>query len=79
VVTLEDGYACVALDNLTGGLYNEEADEVRAYGDTWSKLAATALSFEDSAALLREIAEDHRRQVGEPRPRPRGVAEEPSV
>jgi Domain of unknown function (DUF5753) len=77
--TLEDGYGCVALDNLTGGLYIEETNEVRAYGDTWSKLAATALSFENSAALLREIAEDHRRQVGEPRPRPRDLAEEPGV
>lgn len=48
-LTLNEGYSYVALDNLIGGLYIEDEAEVRAYADTWSKLAAVALPFEHSA------------------------------
>jgi transcriptional regulator with XRE-family HTH domain len=74
--TLDDGCSYVALDNLTGGLYIEDEAEVRAYADTWSKLAAVALSFEHSAELLRTIAGEHRSNAREPRPRPLRMAEE---
>jgi transcriptional regulator with XRE-family HTH domain len=75
--TLDDGSGYAALDNLIGGLYIEDEAEVRAYGDTWSKLAATALSFEHSAELLSTIAAEHRSRAHDSRSRPLRVAEEP--
>lgn len=76
--TLADGYECAAVDNLTGGLYIEGDSEVRGYRDTWAKLAAVALSFDDSADLLSDLADDHRRQIREPG-RQRRVAESEGV
>lgn len=76
VFELPDGYRCVAIDNLYGGLYIENEWEVREYQDTWSRLAAAALSFEQSAERLATIASEHRRRTGESRPRPLRVAKE---
>lgn len=78
VFELPDGYRCVAVDNLSGGLYIEDEREVRTYEDTWSRLAAAALSFEQSAERLAKIASEHRRRTGEARPRPLRVAKEHS-
>lgn len=55
---------------LIGGLYIEDEAEVRAYGDIWSKLAATALSFEHSAELLSTIAAEHKSRAHDSRSRP---------
>ncbi|WP_165777466.1 helix-turn-helix domain-containing protein [Amycolatopsis antarctica] len=68
--TLDDGYKCVACDNLTGGLYIDDENEVQSYSDTWAKLAARALPFDESAERLSAIAEEHRRRTREPGPRP---------
>lgn len=74
--TLADGYTCVVLDNLIGSIYVEDETEVRTYRETWSKLAATALSFKESAKLLAAIAAEHRSSPHEPRSHPLRVAEE---
>ncbi|MEC3978792.1 helix-turn-helix domain-containing protein [Amycolatopsis sp. H20-H5] len=68
IFTLADGYSCVALENLTGGIYVEDAAEVRVYREAWSKLAAMALSFERSAELLTALVAEHRSAPREPRP-----------
>jgi hypothetical protein len=68
IFTLADGYGCVALDNLTGSLYVDDETEVRVYRDAWSKLAATALSFKESAKLLAAMAAEYRSCPREPRP-----------
>jgi transcriptional regulator with XRE-family HTH domain len=68
VFTLADGYCCVALENLAGGLYIEDAAEVRIYREAWSKLAAIALSFERSAALMATLAAEHRSSPHDSRP-----------
>lgn len=76
VFELPDGYRCVAVDYLGGALYIEDEWEVREYQDAWSRLAAVALSFEQSAERLAAIASEHRRRTGESRPRPLRVAKE---
>lgn len=56
---LDDGLGVVALDSLTGGLYVEDETEVRAYEDTWSKLAAMALPFSHSIELMQSLSRDY--------------------
>lgn len=76
VFELPDGYRCVAIDNLYGGIYIENEWEVREYQDAWSRIAAAALSFDQTAERLAAIASEHRRRTGESRPRPLRVAKE---
>ncbi|TCB90759.1 XRE family transcriptional regulator [Micromonospora zingiberis] len=46
-------------ESLTGALYLDRLDEVRAYAEGWNQLSATALDSEESQALLRRIKERH--------------------
>ncbi len=46
-------------ESLSGALYLDRLDEVRAYAEVWNQLSATALNSEESHALLRRIKERH--------------------
>ncbi|MFG2059882.1 helix-turn-helix domain-containing protein [Micromonospora sp. NPDC048871] len=46
-------------ESLSGALYLDRLDEVRAYAEVWNQLSATALSSEESRALLRRVKERH--------------------
>ncbi|WP_092375394.1 DUF5753 domain-containing protein [Micromonospora phaseoli] len=46
-------------ESLSGALYLDRLDEVRAYAEVWNQLSAAALSSEESRTLLRRIMERH--------------------
>ncbi|MBX7268288.1 helix-turn-helix domain-containing protein [Micromonospora sp. Llam7] len=46
-------------ESLSGALYLDRRDEVRAYAEVWNQLSAAALSTEESRTLLRRIMERH--------------------
>jgi transcriptional regulator with XRE-family HTH domain len=48
----------VYLEDLTSTLYLEDADEIDTYNRLFNHLRATALSFEESAALITSVAKD---------------------
>jgi hypothetical protein len=48
----------VYLEDLTSALYVEDVDEVDRYNMFFNHLRATALSFEDSAALIKSVIKD---------------------
>jgi hypothetical protein len=48
----------VYLEDLTSALYLEDVDEVDRYNVFFNHLRATALSFEDSAALVISALKD---------------------
>jgi hypothetical protein len=43
-------------DNLTGALYLDKPDEVRAYDEVWASIVAASLSEDDSRKLINELA-----------------------
>ncbi|MGV9212586.1 helix-turn-helix domain-containing protein [Micromonospora sp. RB23] len=46
-------------EGLSGALYLDRLEEVKAYGEVWNMLTARALSADDSCRLMREIKERH--------------------
>jgi hypothetical protein len=48
----------VYLEDLTSAFYLEDTDEVDRYNVFFSHLRATALSFDDSAALIISVLKD---------------------
>jgi transcriptional regulator with XRE-family HTH domain len=46
----------VNVENATGALFLEEPDELRVYEELWSQLQASALSADDSQALLKSTS-----------------------
>ncbi|TNH22432.1 helix-turn-helix domain-containing protein [Micromonospora orduensis] len=46
-------------EGLSGALYLDRLEEVRAYAEVWNTLTTRALSAEDSCRLMREIKERH--------------------
>ncbi|MEU6023183.1 helix-turn-helix transcriptional regulator [Micromonospora sp. NPDC047134] len=46
-------------ESLSGALYLDRPDEVRAYAEVWNQLSATALNSEESRSLLRRVKEKH--------------------
>ncbi|MGC5030780.1 helix-turn-helix domain-containing protein [Micromonospora sp. DT229] len=46
-------------ESLSGALYLDRLDEVRAYAEVWNQLSATALNSEESRTLLRRVKERH--------------------
>ncbi|MET8259023.1 helix-turn-helix transcriptional regulator [Micromonospora sp. NPDC005205] len=46
-------------EGLSGALYLDRLDEVRAYAEVWNTLKEQALSLEDSCKLMQEIKERH--------------------
>ena len=48
----------VYLEDLTSSLYLEDVDEIDRYNVVFNHLRATALSFEDSAALITSVAKE---------------------
>ncbi|MFJ6199949.1 Scr1 family TA system antitoxin-like transcriptional regulator, partial [Micromonospora sp. NPDC092111] len=60
-------------EGLSGALYLDRVEEVRAYAGVWSTLTAQALSVQESRALMQEIKERHhdrihRRDLAEEQP-----------
>ncbi|MEH1016602.1 helix-turn-helix transcriptional regulator [Micromonospora sp. CPCC 206060] len=47
-------------ESLTGALYLDRVEEVRAYAETWNALTVNALNEDDSRKLLETIKEEHR-------------------
>ncbi|WP_328610479.1 helix-turn-helix domain-containing protein [Amycolatopsis sp. NBC_00345] len=58
--TLTDGLGVIARDDITGGYYIENEEEVQAYNRAWSELIAAALPFGDSIERLRRRSMEHR-------------------
>ncbi|MEU7619584.1 helix-turn-helix transcriptional regulator [Micromonospora rifamycinica] len=46
-------------EGLSGALYLDRLEEVKAYAEVWSTLTAQALSVEDSQKCMQEIKEEH--------------------
>lgn len=58
--TFDDGFGAVAVDHLTGTLFLEEEPDVERYRLAFLHLCSTALSQQDTAALLRKyLKEEH--------------------
>jgi transcriptional regulator with XRE-family HTH domain len=64
LIRLLDRANFVYLDTLTGGLYLEDESDIDVYQLAWKRLAATALDFDRSVALIDRIADGHRRSHG---------------
>lgn len=47
-------------ESLSGALYLDRVEEVRAYAGAWNTFSANALSEDDSRKLLETIKEEHR-------------------
>jgi transcriptional regulator with XRE-family HTH domain len=54
----------VNVENATGALFLEEPDELRVYEELWSTLQASALSADDSQALLKSTSFRYRVKEG---------------
>jgi hypothetical protein len=55
-----DDPGVVSVEYATGTLFLEEPDELRSYDEIWRMLQASALSADDSAALLRSTSLGYR-------------------
>lgn len=60
IFNLADDEKYPYLDTLTGGAYIDDPEETIAYETAWTRLAASAVDFEKSAQLVREIVHTHR-------------------
>lgn len=72
---LDDGAEYAYQETLSGGFYIENDAEVRDYAITWARLAGAALSFDRSAELISDVADQYR-TTSEPRTRTSRVAKE---